>query len=276
MQRRDFLSLSALGPVGATLAWSTVPQSGEPVWEYDGVATVARLAVLTPDFDPVPESELWTMAPRGVSLHTARVPRAVGRGAGFVTEGPIDAAVDRLVELSPRAILLAYTSSSYALGAKADEQVRNRLEHRAKGLPLIFPCPAAIAALRKLGIKRLALVHPPWWTEEANRDGRAYWSAAGFEVLECARLEPLRSFSEVGPKELFEFVRARTPRAAQAVFIGGNGMRAIGAVRALEAELGRPVLTANQVLLWEALRRFGHPESVSHYGSIFTDGHPSQ
>src|SRR3954453_13147462 len=121
------------------------------MWEYDGVANVARLGVLTPDFDPVPESELWAMAPRGVSVHTARVPRGGGRGAGFVTEGPIDAAVDRLVELSPRAILLGYTSSSYALGAKADEQVRNRLEQRAKGLPLIFTCAAANAALRKRG-----------------------------------------------------------------------------------------------------------------------------
>src|SRR4051812_16254948 len=199
------------------------------------------------------------MAPRGVSLHTARVPRAVGRGAGFVTEGPIDAAVDRLVELSPRAILLAYTSSSYALGAKADEQVRNRLEHRAKGLPLIFPCPAAIAALRKLGIKRLALVHPPWWTEEANRDGRAYWSAAGFEVLECARLEPLRSFSEVGPKELFEFVRTRTPRAAQAVFIGGKGKRGHRGGRPPQAGLGPPGRPAHQRLLWGGGGRFWPP-----------------
>jgi maleate isomerase len=276
VQRRQFLLTTALAPVGATVPWRTGLHASEPGWEYDGVATVARLGVLTPDFDPVPESELWAMAPRGVSLHTARVPRGGGRGAGFVTEGPIDAAVDRLVELSPRAILLGYTSSSYALGAKADEQVRNRLEQRAKGLSLIFTCPAAMGALRKLGVKRLALVHPPWWTDQANADGRAYWRAAGFEVLECARVEPLRSFSEVPPKELFEFVRTRTPSRAEAVFIGGNGMRAVGAVRALETQLAQPVLTANQVLLWDALQRFGHIESVSRYGSIFTGRLPAK
>jgi maleate isomerase len=235
------------------------------------VGTVARLGVLTPDFDPVPESELWAMAPRGISIHAARVARESGRGAGFVTGRFVEDAVERLVELSPRAILLGYTSSSYALGAHQDEQVRQRLEQRAKGLPLIFTCPAALAALRMLGVRRLTLLHPPWWTDEANTQGRAYWRDAGFEVLECTRLTPERSFSEVAPKELFEFVRARTPRATEAVFIGGNGMRAVGAVRALEAQLGRPVLTANQVLLWEALRRFGHSEAVTHYGSIFED-----
>lgn len=36
------------------------------------------------------------------------------------------------------------------------------------------------------------------------------------------RLEPLRDFTEVAPSEVVEFVSARTPREAQAVFIGGN------------------------------------------------------
>jgi hypothetical protein len=34
----------------------------------------ARIGVLTPDDDTVPESEFWTTAPKGVSIATARVP----------------------------------------------------------------------------------------------------------------------------------------------------------------------------------------------------------
>ncbi len=40
---------------------------------------------------------------------------------------------------------------------------------------------------------------------------------------------------------------------AEAVFFGGNGLRAIGMIAALEQELGRPVLTGNQVVFWYAL-----------------------
>jgi maleate isomerase len=47
-------------------------------------------------------------------------------------------------------------------------------------------------------------------------------------------------------------------------------MRAIGAIQALEAALKRPVLTANQVLLWDALRRLGRVELVREYGSVFS------
>jgi maleate isomerase len=158
------------------------------------------------------------MAPRGVSIHTARVPRTGGRGAGLVSAPYIDDAIGRLVELAPRAILLGYTSSSYALGADADERVRLRLEQRAKGIPVIFTAPVAVAALRHLAVRRISIVHPPWWSIEANDQGLAYWRAAGFEVLDCTRLTPERTFSEVAAAEVFEFVARRTPRAAEAIF----------------------------------------------------------
>jgi maleate isomerase len=47
-------------------------------------------------------------------------------------------------------------------------------------------------------------------------------------------------------------------------------LRAVGAIAALESELGRPVLTANQVLLWAALRAAGADSAtVEGYGQLF-------
>jgi hypothetical protein len=46
------------------------PRSAEAkgsLWEPDGAGWRARIGVLTPHFDGVPESECWTMAPAGVS-----------------------------------------------------------------------------------------------------------------------------------------------------------------------------------------------------------------
>lgn len=56
---------------------------------------------------------------------------------------------------------------------------------------------------------------------------------------------------------------------ADAVFVGGNGLRAIGAIDALERALSRPVLTANQVVLWAALRAAKAGLEVRNYGRIF-------
>jgi maleate isomerase len=56
---------------------------------------------------------------------------------------------------------------------------------------------------------------------------------------------------------------------ADAVFIGGNGFRAVAAIEPLEASIGRPVLTANQVLLWNLLARAGGSLEISGFGQLF-------
>ena len=56
---------------------------------------------------------------------------------------------------------------------------------------------------------------------------------------------------------------------AEAVFIGGNGFRAAAAIAAMEAAIDRPVLTANQVLLWNLLAETRTNVEVSGFGRLF-------
>jgi maleate isomerase len=257
--------------VGASVFRSPPSQTQDVPWPYDGAGTIARIGVLTPDFDPVPESEMWAMAPHGISIHASRVARS-DTPADFVKPPHVDEAIDRLVELAPRAILLAYTSSSYAIGAAGDSRVRARLEARAKGIPVIFTCSAATAALQQLRVRRISVIHPPWFTEVTDHQGAAYWRAAGYEVLQCIRLQPARSFTEVAAAEVFDFVASHTPSGAEAILVGGNGLRVVGVIQALEARLRKPVLSANQVLFWNALRAVSNAPRVANYGRIFAEG----
>src|SRR5215471_5137952 len=52
--------------------------------------------------------------------------------------------------------------------------------------------------------------------------------------------------------------------------IAGNGFRTIGVIAALEEDLGKPVLTGNQVALWYALRMAGVRAQVDDYGQVFS------
>jgi maleate isomerase len=71
-------------------------------------------------------------------------------------------------------------------------------------------------------------------------------------------------------------VHGHVPATADAVMIGGNGFRAVGVIEALEADLDRPVLSANQVLLWAALATAGaDPAVVEGYGRVFTRPAPT-
>ncbi len=64
-------------------------------------------------------------------------------------------------------------------------------------------------------------------------------------------------------------MRSQVPATAEAVLFSGNGFRAIGVIAALEEDLGRPVLTANQVAFWYALRQAGVRASANGYGRVF-------
>jgi len=278
MKRRHFITLGAAAGIGAPLVRSSAMRAAQgPEWTPDGLGSVGRIGVLTPDFDPVPESEMSAMAPHGISIHGARVVRRPGFPQSFAEPPNIDTAVEQLVGLAPRVILFAFTSSSYALGAEADQGVRVRLESRSGKIPVLFTCPAATEALRVLGAHRIGLIHPPWFTEEMNTQGMNYFRSQGFEVVRSTRISPARPFTEVSPPEVYEWTKTNVPRQAEAVFIGGNGLRAVGTIHALEEALGKPVLTANQVLLWQALRPMGVAPQVTQYGRVFTrQAHPSR
>src|SRR6266545_3480562 len=113
-----------------------------PHWQLDGSGSIGRVGVLTPDFDPVPESEMWAMTPRGVSIHASRVPW--NRNTRSFAEPPhVDTAVELLAGLTPDVIVYAFTGSSYVLGAQGDDALRTRLEKRASGIPIVLTAPAA-------------------------------------------------------------------------------------------------------------------------------------
>jgi maleate isomerase len=59
------------------------------------------------------------------------------------------------------------------------------------------------------------------------------------------------------PAQFYEWVRSHVPSSAEAVFIAANAFRSIGVIAALEEDLRKPILTANQAALWYALRVSG-------------------
>ena len=271
MERRQFLRVMAVGSTAEVLAHPSLPAAGSAQdFRPDGAGSIARIGVLTPAFDPVPESEAWAMAPKGVSIHAARVRRQRGEDARLFAESSrVDPAVELLAAVKPHSIMYTFMSSSYVLGPVGDEVLRTRLERLTAGIPVILAAEAASAALRAVNARRVAIIHPPWFSEETNEGGRAYFQGQGFTVVSCARVLSLRDFEEVPPAEVHHWVTTTVPKEAEAVLIAGNGLRAVGVINALEDSLSRPVLTANQVMFWRALKRVERWPQVTQFGRLF-------
>ena len=128
-----------------------------------------------------------------------------------------------------QAIVFAFTTTSYILGPDGEQALKVRLEKRSNGIPILLTGSAAVAAFRALGVRRIALIHPPWFPDDENQLGIAYFQNQGFDVVYASQMrlrglpiakpaDPLRKFTEVYPAEVYAFARAQVPPGAEAVF----------------------------------------------------------
>lgn len=271
MKRRQLFTLMSAGAISMASDSLSQPFSiSKSRWKPDGAGHLARIGLLTPDFDPVPESEMCAMIPAGVSIHSSRIQYDRIRAESFAEPPNVDDATESLRSLNPHVILFGFTSSSYFLRIDGEDRLIARLQTASQPTRVILTCRAATEALNVLGAKKIAMIHPPWFPTEVNEKGREYFKSLGFQLIFCEPLRPARKFTEVAPDEVFQWVTANAPKEADVIFIAGNGMRVIGAIAALEQTLNKPILTANQVLLWAGLRSAGVNADIGNYGRIFS------
>jgi maleate isomerase len=246
---------------------------------------VIRVGMLSPHAAVGPEAELPAMAPGRVVMCVARIPAegtAVGFGANptrpcelraLAAASILDQAAGLLARGSVDVIGYASTSSAYALGFDAEAAVVSRLSRRL-GVPVVATCASAVLALRVLDVKRIALVNPPWFDAELNELGAAYFQSQGFDLISSASADLSGYPRRTEAVAVYEWTSRHVDDDVEAVFIGGNGFRAAGAVAALEATISRPVLTSNQVLLWNLLAHAGARFEVKGYGRLFAHTPP--
>jgi maleate isomerase len=252
-------------------------------YQPDGWDATIRVGVLTPHADVGPESEFRAMAPPSVGIHAARVAfGAMGAGGvmdptiplapvrAFAEPPYVDDAVALLAAAPIDAIAFGFTSSAYVVGADGEAAMLDRLQAIAGTIPVVATCAEVVTALGLLHTSTIALFDPPWFDAELSALGRAYYEAAGFNVASAGPCGLPSDQAQITPGGLADWVTGHTPDVADAVVIGGNGFRAVGAIDAVEAAIDRPVLTANQVLFWAALRATGKAtDPISTYGRLF-------
>ena len=257
----------------------TTPGSSAAGFPGPTVEAVIRIGVLTPHEVPGPEVEFAAMAPGRLKMRVAHVTGTTGPGGsggpvspaelGPLTTAPLlDRAAGQLVTEPVDVIGYASTTSAYTTGFAAEMAMALRLS-QLTGRPVAATCASAVRALRVLQVERIALIGAPWFAPEFNELGAAYFADQGFSVVSSALAGLSCDPGAVELAAVCEWAARHVADAAQAVFIGGNGFRAAGAIEALETAIGRPVLTSNQVLLWQLLAQVDGALEIHGYGRLF-------
>lgn len=168
------------------------------------------------------------------------------------------------------AVLWACTSGSFVFGwdgahAQA-EAVGRRLGVPASSTSLAF---VRAAGAIDVDVVAVAATYP----DDVTQAFVDFLGAGGIDVVRRSS-RGIITAAEVGTLEraaVLDLAVANDHPDAQAVLLPDTALHTIGWLEDLEAALGKPVLTANQVTGWEGLRLIGKTVARTGLGTLFRD-----
>jgi 4-aminobutyrate aminotransferase-like enzyme len=217
-----------------------------------------RIGFLWPG-DGLNDDEYWSYLPDGVAWLTQRY-----RGtlldqplnfATFVASAdlaPLVTAASVLAEAHPDVVVMGDHAGSFILGLNNDLKQAQAIVAASGARVGSTSSTAILVALEHLAVKRIAVVSP--YESEVTAAGIDFLCANGIEVVACYQIsfdaELAIASAEAG---LWADAARRADRSdAAAILLMGGGIRLHGLTPRLEAELGKPVLSAPAALVWHA------------------------
>jgi maleate cis-trans isomerase len=162
----------------------------------------------------------------------------------------------------------ACTSGSFVFGLTGAQRQADELSEDFNG-PASSTSLAFVSALGVLGIHTVAVAAS--YPEALARHFTGLLSEAGLSVAR-ADSHGIFTAARVGTlatDDVVALARAADHPDAQAILIPDTAMHTVRWVDRLEAALEKPVLTANQVSVWEALRLIGALRAHEGVGTLF-------
>lgn len=208
--------------------------------------------------------------------------RFIARGLGIGGVSPegfapvVDTIVERAVELrraGAEVVSMMGTSISFYRGPAFTESLRRAMQE-ATGVPCTTMSHAIVAALRRLGVQRVAVATS--YIDELNARLAAYLAHAGFTVtaiegLSITGVEEVGRVSTDALVALAKKVHAQDA-TAQGIFISCGGLLTLDAIRRLEDELGVPATASSPAGFWDVVRLGGWDARSPGHGRLFESG----
>ena len=172
---------------------------------------------------------------------------------------------------APDAVVWACTSGSFVFGwdgARAQvEAIATRL-----GCPASSTSVAFVNAIHALGVRRVAIA-ATYPREVVDRFveflGAGEIDVVGSSSADIVTAEEVGTLGRDGP---FGLVASIDHGAADAVLVPDTALHTVAWLDELETAAGKPVLTANQVTVWEGLRLAGRTPGHDDLGALFRAG----
>ncbi|GAA3228342.1 arylmalonate decarboxylase [Actinocorallia longicatena] len=244
----------------------------------DAVGPRAVFGVIVPSTNTVVEHDYWTARVPGVAYRAGsmHIPDPVmGDDRAFQAllgqiRASIDVAVRDVLTAEPDRLVMGMSAETFWGGVEGNAAFEDRLRRRT-GLPVTTGASACRAALRELGVRRIAVFSP--YQPVADVEVGRFFTEAGFTVTAITglRCPTATDIARVPDEALREVVARIDSPDAEAIVQVGTNLSFVALAAALEAELGKPVIPINTATLWHALRSHGIHDALPGGGRLLRD-----
>ena len=224
----------------------------------------SRIGFIVPSNNIVIEPELYHVVPEGLSFHFTKI----------VFASPADDGRNKDVGGEAAAILqrsgvdvIVYACMATSL---VDASQWERETTQRTGIPVVTASSALKEALCAVGAQSVALVCH--YTKDRFELLKRSFQADGVNLtaIESADVADPKQVNLIPTHEVYRLAREADSQDAEAICLLATDLRTFPILQQLEEELGKPVISTNQAILWKALRLADVKTPIKGYGSLLS------
>lgn len=235
----------------------------------------ARLGVIVPPTNTANEAEWQSLAPDGVTIHSARMPLHTNThtedGLASLKEDIAKHAHD-LTQANVDVVAYGCTAGSMVTPVDSlPDFISDRCERKA-----LTTAQAIVKALTALAVKRVAVGTPYFNT--LNEHEREFLLTNGFEVVSLHGLgygengvDEFRNIARIDAATVIALAEHVNTDSADAILLSCTDLATLALIPELEARFGKPVISSNSATFWLALRLAGITDRVIPGGRLFEE-----
>ena len=231
-----------------------------------------RIGLIIPSSNRMVEQEMVGHFPKDAVVHINRL-RMTGPNRRSLSDllPDVERACAALVDAKCEAVAFHCTANSMAEGSGGEAALIHAL--RRAGAPQAATTSTAVtSALRALGARSIALLTP--YSQKATDEESHFFDEIGVRVAHAKGYDLGGSDAYCSTPPSFWAQRGAELAAApfDALFLSCANIQCLGVIEGVESRISRPVITSNQVVIWETLRLIGWQGGDKLPGRLFT-GH---
>jgi maleate isomerase len=163
-------------------------------------------------------------------------------------------------------VVYGCTSGTIAVGYDSIEKKVKAAKPKAK---ITTPSSAAIKALKKFNVKKLAIFTP--YSKKLNDEVVKFFLGEKFDIVSNTYLDIAADYDigKVDEDFLFKTLSNMDLADADALFISCTALPVLNIIDNLEKKLNKTVLSSNQALIWNTLEEIGQNNDIRGFGKLF-------